>query len=452
MRTTRKRQLPLEDILAWARHYRESTGQWPSKTTGEIPGTFGITWAIIDAALREGTRGLPGGSSLAQLLTDNCGARNIQSLPPLNEPQILAWADAYQARTGSWPAADSGTIPDSGGEKWLSVDNALRLGLRGLPGHSSLAQVLARCRGVRNRKRLPPLTEQAILAWADAWKVRTGQWPRGRSGQIPEAPGETWTAVDMALRRGLRGLAGGSSLALLLADHRGVRNVWSRPNLSHEHILAWVDAHQQRTGQWPHLNSGPISEAPGETWQSVNHALKRGSRGLPGGYSLAELLAVERGVRNYASRPPLSRKTILQWAVAFQRRMGRWPTASSGPVPEAPGESWHTLDEALRRGWRGLRGGSSLARLLDSYGKRRNRAALPRLSYKKILCWADAHFRRRGVWPNLNSGPVADAPGERWDLIDNALRAGCRGLAGGSSLSRLLARKRGPGTSTPAQG
>jgi hypothetical protein len=106
----------------------------------------------------------------------------------------------------------------------------------------------------------------------------------------------------------------------------------------------------------------------------------------------------------------------------------------------------------LLHGWRGLHSGSSLARLLDQYGKKRNRAALPRLSLKKILSWADAHFRRRGVWPNLNSGPVADAPGERCDLIDNALRAGCRGLPGGSSLYRLLARKRGHGTSAPAEG
>ena len=127
-------------------------------------------------------------------------------------------------------------------------------------------------------------------------------------------------------------------------------------------------------------------------------------------------------------------------------------SASSGPVPEAPGDSWHTIDEGLRHGWRGLRGGSSLARLLERYGKRRNPAALPRLSYKKILSWADARFRKCGVWPNLNSGPVADAPGERWDLIDNALRAGCRGLAGGSSLYRLLARKRGHGRSAPAEG
>jgi hypothetical protein len=110
------------------------------------------------------------------------------------------------------------------------------------------------------------------------------------------------------------------------------------------------------------------------------------------------------------------------------------------------------IDEALLHGWRGLRGGSSLARLLDQYGKKRNRAALPRLSYKKILSWADAHFQRYGSWPNTTSGAVEDAPDERWDLIDDALRAGCRGFPGGSTLLRLLARERGHGTPTPAEG
>jgi hypothetical protein len=443
MPTTRKRRLRLADILAWATRHRESTGKWPTRNSGAIPGTLGITWAAVDAALHTGTRGLPSGSSLAQLLHEKFAVRNIQRLPPLTEVEILAWADAHQTRTGSWPTADSGAIPNSSGEKWLSVDTALRLGLRGLPGGSSLAQLLAQHRGVRNRKDLPPLTEEAILAWADAHRARTGSWPHARSGPIAEAPGETWTAVDMALRHGLRGLPGDSSLALLLAERRAVRNAWGRPNLSSERILALVDAHHQRTGQWPNLESGAILEAPGETWVGIDQALKHGWRGLPGGSSLVELLAVERGVRNRVNLPHLNRKRILQWAVVFHRRTGAWPTAASGPIPEAPGDTWNMIDEALRYGRRGLRGGSSLARLLDAYGKKRNHAALPRLSYKRILAWADAHYRRTGAWPNTNSGVVMNATDERWDRIDDALRVGSRGLPGGSSLLRLLVRKRG---------
>lgn len=443
MRALRKRPLSIRDILAWATRYRETTGNWPSTKAGDIPASHGETWAAVDGALRRGRRGLPGGSSLAQLLVEKCGARNIQRLPPLTEPKILSWADAHHQHAGTYPTAHSGPIPDSGGEKWSSIDNALRLGQRGLPGGSSLVRLLAQHRGVRNRKSLPPLTEDRILAWADAHHQRTGVWPTAKSGPIRDAPGETWLAADMALHRGRRGLPGGSSLALLLAEKRDRRNIWTRPNLSYEQIVAWADAHHVRTGRWPNMESGPVHEAPGETWCAINHALNRGHRGLRGRSSLVELLEAERGVRNRMRPPPLSRKEMVKWATAHHQRTGRWPTMESGPIPEAPGDTWMTVDAALKNGRRGLHGISSLARLLDESGKKRNRAALPTLSYKRIVSWADAHFRRTGTWPKVTSGPVVDAPGERWKLIDSVLRAGLRGLPGGSSLAQLLARKRG---------
>src|SRR5205807_8129330 len=132
----------------------------------------------------------------------------------------------------------------------------------------------------RNRKGLPPLTEDQILKWADAFHERFGKWPTIKSGPITDAPGETWLAADMALRHGIRGMAGGSSLALLLADKPGVRNVWTLPNLSITQILEWADAFQKRTGSWPNHQSGSIPESPAETWNAVNHALQSGSRGL----------------------------------------------------------------------------------------------------------------------------------------------------------------------------
>ena len=88
--------------------------------------------------------------------------------PPLTIKQILVWADNYHARTGEWPTTTSGHILDKLNEKWLNVDQALRLGLRCLPGGDSLARLLDRERGVRNLGNLPPLTEDQIVAWARA--------------------------------------------------------------------------------------------------------------------------------------------------------------------------------------------------------------------------------------------------------------------------------------------
>jgi hypothetical protein len=138
--------------------------------------------------------------------------------------------------------------------------------------------------------RKPPLTVPQILKWADAHKAKTGTWPSSRSGAVLSAPGETWGGIDQALRNGHRGLSGGCTLAELLAEHRGKRHPGKLPRLTEASILAWADAHHARTGRWPTIGCGPILEASGETWATVDAALHNGSRGLPGGDSLRQLL------------------------------------------------------------------------------------------------------------------------------------------------------------------
>jgi hypothetical protein len=74
---------------------------------------------------------------------------------------------------------------------------------------------------------------------------------------------------------------------------------------------------------------------------------------------------------------------------------------------------------------------------------KRNPKALPPLTRKQILAWADAHQRRWGSWPKVKSGPIPDALGETWGSVHSALYAGGRGWPGGSSLARFLAKYRG---------
>src|ERR1044072_8473627 len=71
------------------------------------------------------------------------------------------------------------------------------------------------------RDPLPDLSEEQILAWADAHFARLDKWPTTHAGPIPEAAGETWLSVEAALCMGLRGLPGGSSIARFLKEHRG---------------------------------------------------------------------------------------------------------------------------------------------------------------------------------------------------------------------------------------
>ena len=43
----------------------------------------------------------------------------------------------------------------------------------------------------QERGELPDLTDDEVLAWADAFFTRTGDWPSSESGPIPESPGES---------------------------------------------------------------------------------------------------------------------------------------------------------------------------------------------------------------------------------------------------------------------
>jgi hypothetical protein len=158
----------------------------------------------------------------------------------------------------------------------------------------------------------------------------------------------------------------------------------AKPPLSLTQLLTWADRHRRLTGRWPTAASGLVGASSGETWQALNRALVRGSRGLPGGSSLAAVLAEHRGRRNKAATPPLREEQILLWADRHYRRTGRWPTAASGPVAEAPGENWKALASALYAGNRGLHGGDTLRRFLLRHGRDvpdlrgRRRAGAPR--------------------------------------------------------------------------
>jgi hypothetical protein len=166
----------------------------------------------------------------------------------------------------------------------------LRAGVRGFPGSSSLPQVLARHRRVRNIQKLEHLTAAKVLDWADAHFRRHGDWPMSHSGRVEGADGETWSGINTALQAGRRGFPGGLSLARLLARHRGVRNPKSPPPLGEKQILTWARQYHRRHGVWPTRNSGPVDSVHGETWAMIDRALRYQQRGLRWPSSLFKLL------------------------------------------------------------------------------------------------------------------------------------------------------------------
>jgi hypothetical protein len=121
---------------------------------------------------------------------------------------------------------------------------------------------------------------------------------------------------------------------------------------------------------------------PGRAGRELARHRRGPGRGPPwtaGGSSLSRLLAERRGRRAGSPAGALAVAQVLAWADRHRRRTGRWPTAASGPVADAPGENWRALNLALREGYRGLPGGGSLARLLGT-GRRAGRARDQRLN------------------------------------------------------------------------
>jgi hypothetical protein len=234
-------------------------------------------------------------------------------------------------------------------------------------------------------RRKTPLTTTQILAWADHHYEQTGKYPHADSGPVLAEPAENWCAVNQALAAGVRGLPGKETLARLLLRERGRRHHQQLPRLCEESILAWARAHHERTGEWPHQQSGAVGDAPGEVWANINQALRRGCRGLPGGDTLPRLLQRRLGVGPAKRRPgrpgtlksALRVEGVLAWADAFHAVRGKWPVAGSPAVGLPPGEQWRAIDEALRTGGRGLPGGSSLVRLLVERRGARKRQTRP---------------------------------------------------------------------------
>jgi hypothetical protein len=162
----------------------------------------------IEAAGRLGISGAEGCTSPdvlcgLGLAAGGCTSRRSTAMgwnrPKLTFTQILRWADSHHRGTGQWPETSSGGVKDNLNETWRRIDHALCLGLRGLPGGSSLARFLNEKRGVRKKQNLPRLTEEQILAWADSRRERTGRWLRVAAGPVAKDPDEDWRNINMAL-------------------------------------------------------------------------------------------------------------------------------------------------------------------------------------------------------------------------------------------------------------
>ena len=282
-------RLKVSQILEWADAFQAQTGRWPTMRSGPVAGTSTETWHRLDSALRRGARGFarphfapPAAGQISW------GAESNQS---------AALDRGIDLALGQAPSPPDGSLAER--SVW---------GRRGRPRRNLAADrsfPAGRGAGFAGRFLAGPACSLNTAACAISGACLPTPWsrffggpthttggpgsgPRGTWERSPSA-GETWRAVQAALNRGQRGLHGGSSVPRLLAEHRGVRHPQDKMRFTLAQIRAWAAAHLKRTGQWPTPVAEPIPEAPEETWQRVNGALREGRRGLRGGSSLFRL-------------------------------------------------------------------------------------------------------------------------------------------------------------------
>jgi hypothetical protein len=260
---------------------------------------------------------------------------------------------------------------DYGAEPWAAV---------GLERGRAKARDPQRCAKIAAAKRGKPRPQHVCDAigaahrgthLTDEHKRKIGEAHR-RLGTRPPKGVRSWTTEEDRLLGVLRDgevVRQTGRPLMAVRSRRAVLGIPGRPRLTIGQILGWADQHHAQTGARPNAESGPVLAAPRETWLAVDQALRLGRRGLPGGSSLARLLARLCGARNRTSMPRLTAKQILAWADRHYQRTGACPRRDSGPVLDVPGERWSAIQAALEQGHRGLPGGSSVLKLLREYGR-----------------------------------------------------------------------------------
>lgn len=301
-----------QSILA----HHQATGEWPWQKIGDVqygPYAGKTNWARIDRALRVGHLGLSGGSSLAIV---NAEVSTEYKLDYVNLKKQESFAlDAirqsileHRQAMDAWPNRTSGMVkygPYAEKTEWRTIDGALKRGGRGLAGGSSLATLneeVSKAHGLdyENHLKQEPFTLDGIKQSILVHRQATEEWPNDKSGRVKYGPYATktfWHIIDTALRIGIRGLSGGSSLAALseeISKQHGLYYVNRKKQepFTVDAIKQSIHAHHQATGQWPSRRSGKVKYGPcagKATWGAIEHALYDGGRGLEGGSSLAIL-------------------------------------------------------------------------------------------------------------------------------------------------------------------
>ncbi|MGH1379211.1 MAG: hypothetical protein ACRBB3_10365 [Alphaproteobacteria bacterium] len=428
--------LDIDLVKASLLAHRLQTGIWlnsgqkaPNGGTGSYilehgPYAGMLKAGTLNAALKNGSRGLPSGLSITSVTEEISEEQGIEYVnrkkqAPLDIDLIKESLLAHRQATGEWLAPHkrgkdgNSYILEHGPYAKKMTANALQSilsqSIRGIEKQSSIAKLNAEISEEHgldyiNKNDKDDLDIDLIKESLLAHRQETGEWLRLKKSETeepykleygPYATQETINSINIALARGTRGLSGGSSIAKLnaeISEEHGLdySNHLNQNNLHIDLIKESLLAHRQATGEW--LSNGKLGDSgtiggyvlehgpyAGElTVTAMESALTTGGRGLSGGSSIAKLnaeISEEHGLdyKNNLAQELLDIDLIKESLLAHRQATGEWLSSykkdGEGRIggyilehgPYAGTLKVGTLNAALQSGIRGLMAEQSIA-------------------------------------------------------------------------------------------
>tara|TARA_R110002072_G_scaffold63628_3_gene158080 strand:- start:743 stop:2167 length:1425 start_codon:yes stop_codon:yes gene_type:complete len=270
------------------RHFDETkklygVGQWPSckdySSISDGP-LRGESFGTIDKHLRDGGRGLPGESSLSQLMEEHGLGSHITIQDILDAAKLHFFQTKEKTGVGKWPSSSDRTRITSGpleGKTWKGIDTAFHRGYFNLPSDTTLSCFLKE-NGCFDSNIIDPsdVVEAAKLHYSQMKeKTGRGRWPSSKDNKVIETgplKGEKWSSIHTAIRDGYRGFdptEGG--LPAFLRAH----DCYDRAITKNDIIVsALYYKTQNKDNKWPsNKTKAPVCDDTvlhGMTWASID--------------------------------------------------------------------------------------------------------------------------------------------------------------------------------------
>lgn len=402
---------------------REAVDQHRQANGGRFPthqghcDHLGLAWSTVDTALREGYRGLPGGSTLRKWIDETYPAERYA--PPYTSANIRAWVVAHrEAHEGSFPTVESGPIAGVN-RTWMDVNDSMRKKQLPFTRCLSLSTWLDDQFPLDRTKKAARITAGMILVLVEAFRAeRDGDFPYRDSGKVAGL-NMTWTQLDNAMCQA------GQSLARWLK-----KKYPDYVELTESRLRSWVeDFADQNERLLPSQKSGEIP-GTGWSWVQVDRAFRENA--LP--------WATQQGLSAwlddaYPTERMLTPESVRAWVADYVDQFGWYPSKDSAvPVAEQSGWTWPRINSAMVAGSFGWTEKMTLRAWLDREYPT-NRALTP----ENLRNWVSEYAAEHGAYPTRASLGAA-SPRGYWDWceIDNALVRQSAGWKGRTSLNAWI--------------